>query len=81
MESKDGTMGFDFEGIYSAVENHKKIDYYLANERTVSIIFETVNNETLVKEIFVAENENPVDMQQAGWQAILNNFKTYVENN
>jgi hypothetical protein len=25
------------------------------------------------------EDQNPVDMQQAGWQMILNNFKAYVE--
>ena len=26
-------------------------------------------------------NENPKEMQQAGWQGFLNNFKKYVENN
>ena len=81
MESKDGTMGFDFEGIYSTVELHKKIEYYLSDGRTVSILFEKENNETKVTEIFVAENENPIEMQKGGWQAILNNFKNYVENN
>ena len=81
MESKDGTMGFDFEGIYSTVELHKKIEYYLADGRTVSILFETENDETKVTEIFVAEDENPIEMQKGGWQAILNNFKTYLENN
>ena len=81
MQSKDGTMGFDFEGIYSTIEFNKKIDYYLADGRTVSTLFETTNNNTKVTQIFDAENENPIEMQQAGWQAILNNFKTYVENN
>ncbi len=26
-----------------------------------------------------AESENPREMQQQGWQAILNNFKKYCE--
>jgi hypothetical protein len=28
---------------------------------------------------FDPESENPVELQQQGWQAILHNFKTYVE--
>jgi hypothetical protein len=28
---------------------------------------------------FEAENQNPIDMQRSGWQAILNNFKKYTE--
>lgn len=34
-----------------------------------------------VVEQFEAENQNPVAMQQAGWQAILDNFKRYTETN
>jgi hypothetical protein len=30
--------------------------------------------------IFDAETENPIDMQRNGWQAILENFRSYVEN-
>jgi hypothetical protein len=33
----------------------------------------------VVTVVFDAENENPLDMQRAGWQSILNNFKAYVE--
>ena len=29
--------------------------------------------------IFEPESENPVELQQAGWQEILDNFKQYVE--
>lgn len=32
-----------------------------------------------VTETFDAENENPVEMQRGGWQAILDNFKAYAE--
>ena len=36
---------------------------------------------TKVVETFEAENENSVELQQGGWQAILDNFKKYVEAN
>jgi hypothetical protein len=32
-------------------------------------------------ETFEAESTNSIDMQRGGWQAILNNFKKYVEAN
>ena len=81
MESKDGAIGFDFEGIYSTIVLHKNIEYYLADGRTVSTLFKDENNEISVSQIFVPENENSLEMQQGGWQAILNNFKKYLENN
>jgi len=34
---------------------------------------------TVVTETFDAETENPLEMQQTGWQAILNNLKQYTE--
>jgi len=34
---------------------------------------------TLVTEQFEPENQNPEEMQQMGWQMILNNFKEYTE--
>jgi hypothetical protein len=34
---------------------------------------------TEVVETFEAESENSVELQQGGWQAILDNFKKYVE--
>lgn len=81
MESKDGTMGFDFEGIYTTVEIHKFIEYVLEDDREVSIEFISIGNETEIVETFDAENENPIDMQRGGWQMILDNFKKYVEAN
>jgi hypothetical protein len=32
-----------------------------------------------VVETFEAESENSVELQRQGWQAILDNFKKYVE--
>lgn len=79
MEAKDGSFGFDFEGIYDAVVNHELISYNLADGRNVKIIFIDKGYQTEVIETFDAENENPVEMQREGWQAILNNFKNHTE--
>jgi uncharacterized protein YndB with AHSA1/START domain len=79
MEAKDGSFGFDFEGIYSEVIPFKKIKYGLEDGRQVETIFTENGETTKVETTFDAENENPVEMQKDGWQAILNNFKKYVE--
>jgi uncharacterized protein YndB with AHSA1/START domain len=79
MEAKDGKMGFDFSGEYVQVEKHKLIEYVLEDARHVKVSFNPNRNETTVTEVFDAEKINPAELQQAGWQAILNNFKNYVE--
>jgi uncharacterized protein YndB with AHSA1/START domain len=79
MEARDGSMGFDFEGVYDEVKTHEKIVYSMPDGRMVEVIFANKGNETLVTEAFDPETENPVEMQQAGWQAILDNFKKYAE--
>ncbi len=79
MEAKDGSFGFDFEGTYDEVTDHKLITYTLGDERKVKIEFEEKGDQTLVTETFDAETQNPVEMQKGGWQAILNNFKKYTE--
>lgn len=81
MESMSGDEGFDFEGVYSEVELHKKLAYTMSGEegRMVAVEFEEKENTTLVTETFDAENENPIEMQKAGWQTILNNFRDYTE--
>ncbi|HJT74137.1 MAG TPA: SRPBCC family protein [Chitinophaga sp.] len=79
MEAKDGSWGFDFAGIYDAVEEYKLIEYTMGDNRKVKIVFEANGNTTTVTESFEAELENPIEMQQEGWQAIMNNFKKYTE--
>jgi uncharacterized protein YndB with AHSA1/START domain len=79
MEAKDGSVGFDFEGVYTAVTKHQHIHYELEDNRQIDITFEPQGNQTLVTETFDAETENPEEMQRGGWQAILNNFKKYTE--
>ncbi|RTE09501.1 SRPBCC family protein [Paenibacillus whitsoniae] len=79
MEAKDGSMGFDFGGVYDAVKLHEQISYTLGDGRKVDISFVAQGNETKVVEIFDAESTHSIEMQQAGWQAILDNFKRYTE--
>ncbi len=79
MEARDGSMGFDFEGMYDDVVPHEKISYAMADGRRVQVYFKDVNGQTEVTETFDAEKTNPLELQQAGWQAILDNFKKYTE--
>ncbi|HQF47760.1 MAG TPA: SRPBCC family protein [Flavobacterium alvei] len=79
MEAKDGSFGFDFEGIYTDVITNEKIGYTTLDDRKVDITFSQTESGIQITETFEAENENPIEMQKMGWQAILNNFKTYIE--
>ena len=79
MEAKDGSFGFDFEGIYDEVKPYEHIAYSLGDNRQVKIAFTNLGQQTRVDETFDAENTNPVELQKNGWQAILNNFKKFVE--
>ena len=79
MEAKDGSMGFDFTGTFISIDAPYKLEYELEDARKVWVIFKRENGHTEVVETFEAETENPIDLQQQGWQAILNNFKYYVE--
>ena len=81
MEAKDGSMGFDFGGIYDAVTPFENIEYTLGDGRKVNINFIADGNSTKVIESFDAETENSLELQQAGWQAIMDNFKKYTEAN
>jgi len=81
MEAKDGSFGFDFKAIYDEVIKHNKIAYTMLDGRQAITNFKILGNDTHVTTTFDAENENPVEMQKNGWQAILNNFKKYVEEN
>lgn len=79
MAAKDGSMSFDFEGVYTNVQQHKVIEYAMADGRKVSVVFSQNGNQTKVVETFDPENENPIEMQRGGWQAILDSFKKYTE--
>lgn len=81
MESKDGAQGFDFEGVYTNVNENALIEYTIVDGRKVRVNFKEHSGKTKVNINFEPENENSIEMQRAGWQAILDNFKKYVESN
>lgn len=79
MESADGKQGFDFTGTYTEVEENSRIEYAMDDGRKVKVYFENYPEGVKVSETFDPENVNPLEMQRAGWQAILDNFKKCVE--
>lgn len=79
MEAKDGSMGFDYEGIYTDFAVNKSIASKLSDDRKVNVVFEEITDGTLIKQSFEPDNQAPLDMQEAGWQGILKHFKEYTE--
>ena len=78
MEAKDGSMGFDFAGTYTNVVTNELIESSFG-DRTLRVEFSPGANGVTVRETFDAESTHPVEQQQAGWQAILDNFARHVE--
>jgi uncharacterized protein YndB with AHSA1/START domain len=81
MEARDGSFGFEFGGVYDEVVMHERIAYTLDDGRIVEVVFQDKGDSTRVISIFEAEDSNSIDMQRDGWQAILNNYKKYTEEN
>ncbi|TJZ62887.1 ATPase [Sphingobacterium olei] len=81
MEAKDGSFGFDFEGVYDRVELNKEITYIMGDGRIATTLFTEKDGKTNVATTFDAETENDPEMQKQGWQAILDNFVKYTEAN
>lgn len=81
MAAKDGSAQFDFGGVYTTVLPEKEISYKMADDRVVRVTFAEQPEGVLVTEAFDLETQNSEEMQRSGWQAILDRFKTYVEQN
>jgi len=79
MEAKDGSFGFDFEGIYDQIARESKLAYTMPDGRKVETSFEDLEEKTKVRTVFDPDTENPSERQRMGWQAILDNFKKYAE--
>ncbi len=80
MAAKDGSFSFVFGGTYTKIRLNQTIAYTMDDGRTAETTFTKKGDQTLISTRFDAENENPIEMQKDGWQAILNNFKNYAEN-
>ena len=79
MEAKDGSVGFDFEGTYTRVVPQQAVEYRMSDGREVQVEFSETPDGVRVRETFDAETENSPELQRAGWQAILDNFRRHVE--
>lgn len=79
MAAKDGSVSFDFEGVYDEVVENQYIAYTMSDGRKVNITFEEGPGKTEITETFEAEKVHSNELQLAGWQAILDNFKKYAE--
>lgn len=79
MEARDGSFGFDFEGVYEEIKPQEIISLVLDDGRKVRATFSDIEGATIVETVFEAESENPIEMQRDGWQAILDNFKAHAE--
>lgn len=78
MEAKDGSVGFDFEGTYTKIVQHKLIEYSFG-DRAAQVEFTDGQGGVTVRVTFDAETTFSEEQQRFGWQAILNNFKRHVE--
>jgi len=79
MAAKGGSESFDFWGTYQSIEFNKHIDILLGDGRKMIVSFEETSEGTLLTEQFEPETINAIELQEAGWQSILDNFKNYVE--
>lgn len=78
MEAKDGSFGFDFAGTYTNIVSNSLLEYSFG-DRFARVDFTDSSIGVVVKVEFDAEAIHSIEQQQGGWQAILNNFKRYVE--
>lgn len=79
MEATDGSACFDFKGVHQEVVSNSIIRSILLDGRTMEVVFNQEAEGTRVVEEFETEDENPVELQRIGWQAILDSFRDYAE--
>lgn len=91
MEARDGSFWFDLVGQYTAVDAIHSFSYimwsyerdtdFVPAGRMVDVMFEEDGSCgcVTVTEVFDAEDVHDADMQVAGRQSILENFKKHVE--
>jgi uncharacterized protein YndB with AHSA1/START domain len=78
MEAKDGSFGFDFEGVYTQIIENEFIEYAFG-DRLATVTFGQEDGGVRVTVEFDTEEENSAEDQRTGWQAILDNFARHVQ--
>lgn len=79
MAAKDGSVEFDFCGTFTKIIDQSAIQIFLEDGREMNLQFIAEGQVTKVIESFEPEEVNSLELQKQGWQAILDNFKAYVE--
>lgn len=80
MAARDKSVGFVFHGIYTEIIPFQKIEYYIEDGRKVEVFFSKIDESTTeIFERFEPEEINSFEVQEHGWQSILERFKSYVE--
>ena len=80
MRAKDRSVEFVFGGEHTNVQAHQRIESKMGDGRYMLVVFEAISSsETKVTESFEPESQNPREMQQGGWQAILENYRKHAE--
>ena len=79
MEAKDGSIGFNFEGVFTEITPQKCIKYDTPDGRKVQVVFKSMGTSTKIKQMFMAEYTHPISLLQKFWIKIIANFKIYVE--
>ena len=76
MQAKDLSFEFDFETTFTEIKPHESYTYVMDEvNREVKVELIEQKGGVLVKESFDPEEENPIEIQREGWQAILDNLK------
>lgn len=78
MEAKDRSMGFDFEGTYTKIEDQRLIEYSFG-DRSARVEFVPGRSDVIVRVTFDSEDTHSIEQQRDGWQTTLNNFNRHVE--
>lgn len=79
MEAKDGSAGFDCEGIFDKICEHELLESHFADARKIEVKFSRTENGTKISQTFETETVHPAELQRAGWQNIMDNFRKYAE--
>lgn len=78
VEARDGSFGFDFEGVYEEVDAPLALTLRLNDGRRARTTFVPEGVGTRVTTVFDPKTENPIELQRDGWQAILNSYAAHV---
>jgi len=78
MAAKDGSVAFDFTGKYTSILPFSAISYQIEDGRKVTVEFEFKEGSTHITERFEPETIHSHELQQQGWQSILDEFGRYA---